>query len=163
MAETDKAKTEPPVTLGVLLLFAVMGRILFQSLFGFTGIEPVIPIAVLAGLFYGGRWGAIVGAGGYALSNIFLGQFGGVGSAMLFSAFAGAVAGYFGRGAEKEDYLGRVLLATLVFELIFQFWGADFIFPSAAITWSLPWILTHVIGNIVFAVLLSIWYFRTNR
>lgn len=160
MAKTKKTENEPPVALGVLLLLAVIGRILFGNVPGFLGIEPVIPLAVLAGLFYGGRFGAIVGAGGYALSNIFLGQFGGIGFAMIYSGLAGGIAGYLGRYASRENYLGIVILATIVYEITYRLWNADFVYPSAAITESFPMILTHIAGNLVFTFGLGIWFFR---
>ncbi|MFH0955411.1 MAG: hypothetical protein V1777_04880 [Candidatus Micrarchaeota archaeon] len=160
MAETKTAVQESIVTFGALFLLAVAGRVLFGNLTNITGIEPVIPLAVLAGLFYGGRYGFAVGAGGYALGNIFLGQFGGIGFAMVYSALAGGIAGYLGRYANREKYLGTVIVATIVYEIIYRLWNADFVYPSAAITESFPMILTHIAGNLVFTFGLGIWFFR---
>jgi uncharacterized membrane protein len=155
MADAPKA-TEPPVSLGTLLLIAVAGRLLFNSmLVGIPSVEPVIPTAILAGILYGSGAGALVGFLGYFLSNLFLGS---IGEWTVWQGLVGIIAGYVGTKSDRENYITNVVLVTVLFEIIINFYGAGYQIETAYFFSSVVFSITHIATNVVFASLFrSFW------
>src|SRR3989344_9455213 len=61
-----KKKTINELEVVSLLIIAILGRILLEPL---PSVEPIIPIAVFAGLAYGGNAGILIGLLAYPISN----------------------------------------------------------------------------------------------
>jgi len=157
----EEPKTETPVGLGTLLLIAVGGRLLFNSLLvALPSIEPVIPSAVLAGMLQGAASGAVVGFAGYFLSNLFLFS---IGEWTIWQGFAGLIAGYIGSKTTRENFVTNTILATVIFELIINFYGAGYTVDSAYFFGSLGFSITHIASNAVFAVLFKIIWLKDTE
>ncbi len=155
---------KPPVGIETLFLAAIALRILLKSApyFDIPSIEPVIPLAVLAGMYYGTNQGALVGIGGYVFSNfvIDLGRGFGFGIWSLAQGLGGAIAGYLGARATRDTYIQTVILATIAFELLINFWGAGWNISFGYFGASLPYSIVHIIGNVVFAMIFAAFYFK---
>src|SRR3989338_2469319 len=158
MAEKPKKKKKkkPPVSLGTLLLVAIGGRLLFNSFaLQIASVEPVLPTAILPGIYFGAGPAILVGIMGYALSNLFLGSLGGW---TIWQGLSGAIAGYIGATSNRDNYIMNVIIATVIFEVIMNFTGARYTVDSAYFFGSLGYSITHVVANIFFAVLFkSLW------
>ncbi len=143
-----------------LLTTAVLGRVALQNV---PSVEPILPLAVLAGLLFGAKEGFVFGASAYVASNFFV--WGLQGPWTIFQALGGGLAGLFGglhRGFGRPS--GKALLAltvfsTLVFEVIMNVSGGLLglgLFtgllglPMYFLT-SLPFSLVHLVTNLGFA------------
>ncbi|PIN85329.1 MAG: hypothetical protein COV47_02740 [Candidatus Diapherotrites archaeon CG11_big_fil_rev_8_21_14_0_20_37_9] len=130
----------------VLLLLAIMGRIALEP---FASVEPIIPIAVYAGLAYGSSAGILIGLLAYPASNFFL-RGGPFGLWTILQGAAGATAGGLAGNNNKlttENLLLYTFLGTLIFELFLNIGSGGFLI------W--PYSITHIVTNLIFAVLIS--------
>ncbi len=164
---TEKRKSEMRQLTLFLTLFAgaVAGRVALQYV---PSVEPIIPIAILAGLLFGPKEGFSLGAGAYVASNFFV--WGLQGPWTLFQALGvglpAAVAGLWGqtKTPSKNDLLLFSLGATVFFEVLMNVSGALMMggllgfglltLPLYFLT-SLPFSLVHIGSNAVFAKALS--------
>ena len=163
MAEETKKENslEPPVSFGMLLLLAVGGRLLFNSLFvQFPSVEPVIPTAILAGIYYGPGIGIVIGVLGYAFSNLFIAS---LGEWTIWQSVGGLIAGYMGVHSNRENYLMNVVIATVIFEIIINFYGAGYTIDSGYFFGSIAFSITHIVANVIFAVLFRTWYLKEEQ
>ena len=154
--KTEGPKIEPAVSLGALLLIAVGGRLLFNSLFlQVPSVEPVLPTALLAGMLYGSGAGALVGVIGYFLSNLFLGS---IGEWTIWQGFAGLIAGYIGANTNRDNYITNTIIVTILFEVIMNVYGAGYTIDSAYFFSLITFSITHIATNIFFAAIFkTLW------
>jgi energy-coupling factor transport system substrate-specific component len=150
---------------------AVAGRVALQFV---PSVEPIIPLAILAGLVFGPKEGFALGSGAYVASNFFV--WGLQGPWTLFQAVGagvpGAIAGLVGKAkhAHPNDLVLFSVLGTVFFEVVMNVTGALMMgglfglglltIPLYFLT-SAPFSLVHVASNIAFAAglrpLLSKW------
>lgn len=151
-AQKSSARESPFIT---LLIAAIIGRIALDFL---PSIEPVIPLAVFAGLVGTAYEGAAVGILGYAISNVFLAG-GMTGMWTVWQALGGGLAGYaagiFGSGKTPTatHLVALTFAGTVLFEIIANLGGALGFNINYFIS-SLPFSVAHITGNIVIALLL---------
>ncbi|MFH1255661.1 MAG: hypothetical protein V1494_00035 [Candidatus Diapherotrites archaeon] len=162
--EGIKVKREAKELTAFLLLFggAVAGRVALQYV---PSVEPIIPLAVLAGFLFGAKEGFALGSGAYVASNFFI--WGLQGPWTIFQALgagiAGALGGFRGKTGKpgKMDLIVFSVIGTIVFEFLMNASGPImgigvlgafglFSIPLYFLT-SLPFTLTHIISNIGFA------------
>jgi hypothetical protein len=149
-----------------LLAAAVAGRVAMQWI---PSVEPIIPFAVIAGLLFGMREGAMLGSMAYVISNFFV--WGIQGPWTIFQALgagiAGGIAGFYGKAKQPRarDIIILSVLGTVIFEVIMNISGAFmgigllgafsiFMLPIYFAT-SLPFSAAHILTNIGFARLMS--------
>ncbi|MDO8428735.1 MAG: hypothetical protein Q7S92_05980 [Candidatus Diapherotrites archaeon] len=123
-----------------LLVLAIIGRAVLK-LFPLPSVEPIIPLAVLAGITLGMDAGIIVGAGGFFLSNFLVP--GGQGFWTIWQAMGAGLAGLLpaitGQTKKIEEisseyYLGMTLAGIFLFEILINIQYGDFlVFPFSAI------------------------------
>jgi hypothetical protein len=151
-----------PVSFEVLVLLAIAARIVLKSVpfLNIPSLEPIIPLAVLAGYFFGTGQGAILGVFGYVFSNFFIELKYGFGLWNMPQALGGAFAGYLGSRTTPSNYIFTVVWATIAYEFIINFWSANFTLDFGYFGASLPFGLVHVVGNIFFAWVLATFYLK---
>jgi len=148
-----------------LFVGAVAGRVALQFV---PSVEPIIPLAILAGLIFGPKEGFALGSGAYVASNFFV--WGLQGPWTLFQAIGAglpaAIAGIWGKTKTpgKNDLVLFSVLGTVFFELTMNFSGALMMggligfglltLPLYFLT-SLPFSLMHIGSNAVFGKMLS--------
>ena len=149
-----------------LLSAAVAGRVAMQWI---PSVEPIIPFAVIAGLLFGMREGAMLGGMAYVISNFFI--WGLQGPWTIFQALgagiAGGIAGIYGKAKKPgaTDLILLSLLGTVIFEVIMNVSGAfmgigllgafSIIMLPLYFAMSLPFTAAHIFTNIAFARLMS--------
>lgn len=162
-----KQKTElRQLTLFVgLLTAATLGRVALQYV---PSVEPIIPLAIVAGFWLGAKEGFSVGAGAYVASNFLV--WGLQGPWTLFQAVGaavpGALAGIFGKTTKPspKNLVLFSILGTVFFEIVMNISGAVmgigvlgplglFSIPLYFLT-SLPFSLIHIFSNAGFAIAL---------
>ena len=140
----------------LLLALAIIARPLIKWLLpGLASVEPIIPLAIIAGILYGAQKGAIVGAAGYIGSNILLMS---IGSWTIPQAIGGMIAGILPALFAKKKHSGTDLvlyavLATVIFEILINIWGGGF--EISYFIESISFGMVHIVSNAFFAVLLS--------
>ncbi len=140
----------------ILLGLAVLGRVLLKvtPLVNIPSVEPIIPIAVFAGLAYGTEAGIIVGLLAYPISNIFLpSEF--FGMWILWQAVGGAVAGGLAGLARKATFnnlLWYTVLGTVLFELAVN------LPDQLLLVW--PFSFIHIASNFFFASLIGMFVLK---
>lgn len=140
----------------ILLALAILGRVLLKvtPLTNIPSVEPIIPIAVFAGLAYGTQAGILVGLLAYPLSNFLLpGEF--FGLWIIWQAVGGAVAGGLAGLANKATFnnmLWFTALGTILFELAANIPNQDI--------WSWGFSDVHVISNFIFAALIGLFVLK---
>lgn len=148
-----------------LISAGVLGRIALQYV---PSVEPIIPLAIIAGLLLGVKEGAIAGSTAYIISNFFV--WGLHGPWTIFQALGAAVPGAFGgifkhfKKASSRDLIILSVLGTVFYEIVMNisgmFMGIGFLGPSLFaiplyFAASLPFSLVHIGSNAVFAKLFS--------
>ena len=141
-----KKKTINELEVVSLLIIAILGRILLEPL---PSVEPIIPIAVFAGLAYGGNAGILIGLLAYPISNFFMlgGPFG---LWSVLQATGGAISGGLA-GAKKlsvNNLLYYSFIGTIIFELLLN------VGDGAFLVW--PYSVTHIVSNLVIALIISL-------
>ncbi len=148
-----KRKTITESDVLILLALAVLGRVLLKvtPLVNIPSVEPIIPIAVFAGLAYGVEAGIIVGLLAYPISNFFLpGEF--FGLWIIWQAVGGAVAGGVAGLAKKATFnnmLWYTAIGTILFQLAVNL-------PSNEI-WFWGFSDVHLFSNLLFAALIGLF------
>ncbi len=140
----------------ILLALAVLGRVLLKvtPLVNIPSVEPIIPIAVFAGLAYGTEAGILVGLLAYPLSNLLLPE-AVFGLWIFWQAVGGAVAGGLAGLAKKATFNNLVwytVLGTLLFELAVNL-------PDQQLL-VFPFSFVHIISNFAFAALIGIFVLK---
>ncbi len=146
---------EEVLVMVVLMIGGVIGRSLLQWA---PSVEPITFFAILAGMLFGSKKGAITGASSWFLSNFFM--FGGQGPWSLIHILAGAFAGFLG-GVIKDRRgkfitVAAMISATLFFETAMNvssgfFFGFGILVSFAS---ALPFIGIHLVSNATFGLLL---------
>lgn len=149
-----------------LFAVATLGRVALQWV---PSVEPIIPLAILAGFLFGSKEGFSLGAGAYVASNFFV--WGMQGPWTLFQAIGagipGAIAGMVGKTKKptERDLIIFSVLGTVFFEIVMNISGPIMgigllgalgllSIPLYFVT-SLPFSLVHISSNAVFAKLFS--------
>ncbi|VVC00684.1 Uncharacterised protein [uncultured archaeon] len=144
-----KSITESEVL--IILLLAICGRVLLKvtPLVNIPSVEPIIPLAVFAGMAYGAGPGTLVGLLAYPISNMLIPE---VQFDMwsFWQAAGGAVAGGIAGFAKKIDMntlLWYTFIGTLLFEVCVNF-------PDQLIlVW--PFSFYHIFSNLFFALVIG--------
>jgi len=142
----QKKKTISEIDIFTLIIIAVLGRVILEP---FPSIEPIIPLAVYAGLAHGVDAGILVGLISYPLSNVFMeGGFAGMWTLLqaVGGAVAGGLAGYVNK-ATKGDLLKFSVIGTVLFEFAVN------LPDGALIVW--PFSFVHIVSNAFIALLLG--------
>ncbi|HLC92935.1 MAG TPA: hypothetical protein VJH23_04450 [archaeon] len=143
-----KKKSVGEIGILTLILIAVVVRLATNYAYIYS-VEPIIPIAVYAGLAYGSEAGILVGLVSYPLSNLFL-IGGAFGLWSFLQGIGGAIAGWLAGTAKKVTKSGLVtytIIGTLIFEVIMNFPNQELL------VW--PFSITHIVSNIVFAIIIG--------
>ncbi len=132
-----------------IVFAAVIIRVALKQSDAFISIEPIIPLAVYAGLKYGADAGILVGLFSYPLSNLFLigGTFG---LWSFLQGLGGGISGWLGgnaRAMTKAALFQYSILGTLAFELIVNFPDQQLL------VW--PFSIVHIASNAVIALLIG--------
>lgn len=143
-----------------LLSIAVAGRVALQFV---PSVEPIIPLAILAGLLFGPKEGFALGGSAYIISNFFV--WGLQGPWTIFQALGAGIAGGFGgivgktKAPNSKDLIALSIIGTIFFEILMNisgsFMGIGLFLgvlglPLYFLT-SLPFTAVHIISNIGFA------------
>lgn len=143
-----------------LLALAVSGRVALQFV---PSVEPIIPIAIAAGLVLGPREGFALGGSAFIISNFFV--WGLQGPWTIFQALGaavpGAAAGFLGKikTPNSKDLMVLSILGTVFFEIAMNvsgglmgigLLGGLFALPLYFLA-SLPFSAVHIVSNIAFA------------
>ena len=131
-----------------LILIAVVVRIATNYAQVYS-VEPIIPLAVYAGLAYGTDAGVLVGLVSYPISNIFL-IGGAFGLWSFLQGIGGAISGWLAGNVKKITKSGLVVysfVGTLIFEVLVNFPDNELL------VW--PFSVTHIVSNIIFAIILG--------
>ncbi len=154
-----------------LLAAAVGGRVALQMV---PSVEPIIPLAILAGLLFGMREGAMLGGSAYIISNFMV--WGLQGPWTIFQALGGAAAGIIGgifgkiKKPKTRDLVLLSIAGTVLYEVVVNIGGfftglgllgiGLFALPLYMLA-SLPFSALHAGTNAVFAKLaapmLKLW------
>jgi len=148
-----------------LLSIAILGRISLQFV---PSVEPIIPLAIIASLLFGLKEGFIFGSTAYIITNFFV--WGNQGIWTVFQALGAGIAGSLGFFLKRKKELKAkhliffTIIGTIIFEIIMNVFGSIFgigLIPSNIISGilfipfyfitSLPFSLTHIFSNILFA------------
>jgi hypothetical protein len=156
-SQTKKAKNQKPsikrkklreLNFIIIIAIAIVWRIALEPL---PSVEPIIPLAVFVGLVYGSESGIILGLLSYPLSNIFM-EGGLFGFWTIIQSISGAISGGITSLATEisaNSLIYYTFIGTLIFEILIN------IPDGALIIW--PYSIIHIISNIVFAMILSIF------
>jgi energy-coupling factor transport system substrate-specific component len=164
-------RSHPPAKVlslvAALAALAVVGRIAFAPI---PNVKPTTDIALFAGFALGPVPGFAVGAVAALASNVFFGQGPWTPWQMLAWGLAGVLGGVlawaFGRGLGRWALALACAVAGVVFGLIMDGYqwlqgaeldAAHYLAVSAT---SLPYNLAHVVGNVVFCLVLGPTFVR---
>lgn len=143
-----------------LLSLAVIGRIALQHV---PSIEPIIPLAIIAGILFGLKEGFIFGSTAYIISNFFV--WGMQGPWTVFQALGAGIAGSLGFFLKDKKVIKPIdlilfsVIGTIIFEIIMNISGSilgigfftGFLAIPLYFLTSLPFGIAHVAGNVFFA------------
>jgi energy-coupling factor transport system substrate-specific component len=154
---------------GAMAALAVVGRVAFAAL---PNVKPTTDIVLFAGYALGGAPGFVVGATAALTSNVFFGQ--GPWTVWQMVAWGGVGIGGAGlarltRGREPNRWVlaAACAVAGLAFGAFMDLYQASFLSTTslggyaAVSATSLPYNLTHAIGNLVFSLLLGPTFIRS--
>ena len=147
--------------IAVMTALSVIGRVVFMEIPAF---KPITALIVITGISFGMEAGFITGSLSALISNIFFGQ----GTWTPFQMIAWGLIGFLSGilcGKKKIKIVPIILLGTLAgagFSLIMDLWTAisydKTIIPARYIAFvgtSLPFMITYIVSNIVFLLLLA--------
>ncbi len=160
--EESKISSKEVALIGVLAAITAASRIPFAAL---PNIKPCTFLIIVVGLVFGSLAGAMVGSLTAAVSNMFFGQGPWTPWEMMAWAMVGLVAGYVGKrypeaGVKEIILLGVILgmayntLMDLSSWIVFYRCDPDLLIPTMIA--GLPFGLLHIIGNVVFAIVLAV-------
>lgn len=111
-----------------LIALGVVLDIVFKQLPAFTAVQPILPVAVLAGILYGARKGIAVGVFSSIFSSTLFFSASYFSGALLFVQFiSAAIAGALGgavsqsRRPSTSEFVGLTVIAVIVFEAVNNF------------------------------------------
>jgi len=147
-----------------MLAGAAGGRVLLQYV---PSVEPIIPLAILAGMLFGMREGFALGGSAYIISNFFI--WGLQGPWTIFQALGGAMAGAMGgalgkiKSPKPRDLIFMSIAGTVLFEVIMNLsgpiMGIGLFIGALSIPLyflsSAPFSIIHIATNAGFAALLK--------
>jgi energy-coupling factor transport system substrate-specific component len=159
--EESKISSKEVALIGVLAAITAASRIPFAAL---PNIKPCTFLIIVVGLVFGSLAGAMVGSMTAAVSNMFFGQGPWTPWEMMAWAMVGLVAGYVGKrypeaGVKEIILLGIILGMAYNVLMDFSSWivfyrcDPDLLIPTMIA--GLPFGLLHIIGNVVFAIILG--------
>ncbi|MBI2578894.1 MAG: hypothetical protein HYW26_04230 [Candidatus Aenigmarchaeota archaeon] len=141
----------------ILTGIGVLGRAAFQFI---PSVEPLTPLAILVGFFFGPVAGAVSGASGFYASNFLV--WGGQGPWTLFQAagagaagFVGGIFGFFSRSrtsAVIATFLGIAAYEIIVTASLGFLMSFSIAFTALYMLTSLPFSLVHIISSVGFVI-----------
>lgn len=160
--EESNLTSKEVALIGILAAIVAASRIPFAAL---PNIKPCTFLIICVGLVYGPRAGAMVGCLTALISNFFFGQGPWTAWEMLGWGMVGTVSGYVGLkypnfGIKEIVLLGIVLGVAYNLLLDFSSWitfykaQPDLLIPTFIA--GIPFGILHIIGNVVFALALSV-------
>ncbi|MDO8647511.1 MAG: hypothetical protein Q7R70_03785 [Candidatus Diapherotrites archaeon] len=143
---------------------AVVLDVIFKQFPFLASIQPILPIAVLAGILYGGLRGSAVGVISAFFSTLFIGSLNFSGNLFFLQAAAGIIAGSLGglagksRNPSVSEFVSLCVVAAIAFEALNNFLNGTsfsrlsgyYYLEGTALASAL-----HIIAAIVIALLLS--------
>lgn len=159
--EKKESSTRLMVILAVLIALSSVSRVLFAAIPGF---KPVSAIVILAAIYFRAEAGFLVGTLTALISNIYFGQGPWTPFQMFSWGIIGLIAGlpYIRQALLKNKFLLIMygVFAGVIYSLLMDIWtvlSIDGIFNLkryvAAVTLSLPFMITYAVANIVFLLL----------
>lgn len=159
--ENDKQAVELLLMVAVMVALAVVGRILFQPLPSF---KPVAAVVAVTGMYLGARAGFITGALAAVISNFYFGQ----GAWTPFQMFAwgmvGLLAGLLAKPL-RRSVVAQILFGAAsgaLFSLLMDVYSVLWFDNAwhlarylAFVSTSLPVIVTYMVSNVVFLLVLT--------
>lgn len=153
----QESLTQSITKLALLTSIGVLGRVALQ---GIPSVEPLIPLSIAIGYFYGAKYGVSSGVSGFFASNFLV--WGGQGPWTIFqcigtglAALTGAIFGKIKHS--RSMFLLATLIGTILFELSVNTWWLItfglFSIPLTLIT-SLPFSLVHIVSSLGFSMIL---------
>lgn len=145
--EKPRKKLVSEYDLLIILAIAILGRVLLKitPLVNIPSVEPIIPLAVFAGMTYGLGAGALIGLLAYPISNMLIPE---VQFDMwsFWQAAGGAIAGALAGYAKKID-MNTLLYFTFVGTVLYEV--CVNIPDQMILAW--PFSFYHIVSNLFFA------------
>lgn len=153
--QRQASRLRSALALSVLTGAGVAGRAAFQTV---PSVEPLLPLAILVGVYGGARRGIVVGAAGFVASNFVV--WGGQGPWTAFQVSGAALAALIGAGigriserpvARAGALVGGVLAYEAVINLGSLVWlvgGLAAAVPYLAA--AIPFAVIHLLGTLAF-------------
>ncbi|PIU21670.1 MAG: hypothetical protein COT15_01030 [Candidatus Diapherotrites archaeon CG08_land_8_20_14_0_20_34_12] len=133
-----------------VLAIAVIARLALKTIDFIPSVEPIIPLAVIAGLTISAEAGFTVGAAGFILSNLVLDAGFGYWTILqaLGAGLAGALPAFIKTKKKNSDaVVGFAIVGTVIYEFFVNMPdGMIFVMPFSAI---------HVVSSIVLGFLFA--------
>lgn len=156
----QKNLTDIALKLSILTSIGILGRSAFQWL---PSVEPIVPLAIAIGFFFGYKYALPAGMGAFYLSNFFV--WGWQGPWTLFQVAgtgAAALAGHaLGRLSQsKYSFFSAAVIGTVFYEILadlswlwlFGFFGITSL--QLAFVGSLPFSAIHIASSFGFAMVI---------
>jgi uncharacterized membrane protein len=146
-------------------IFTLIFRLL-SPFFGLWNISPLMATELAGSKAYGPWAGGLYGFFSILLIDMIMGK---VGQWTFITAvtygFVGVWAAYFlsNKKANAYNFVVASIIGTLFFDLITGVFMAPLLFGQpwvSAIVGQIPFTLRHLAGNILFAMVLSPWFYR---
>lgn len=138
-----------------LLAMAVIGRLALKTIDFIPSVEPIVPLAVIAGLTISAEAGFTIGAAGFFLSNIVLDQ--GIGYWTILQALGAGLAGVIPayiktKKISSDAVVGYSIVGTIIYEFFVNMPdGMVFVMPFSAIH-----VVSSMVLGLLFASMLSV-------
>jgi hypothetical protein len=144
--------------LSILTGIGILGRAALQ---GIPSVEPIIPLAIAIGFFYGHKYSMTSGMSAFYLSNFVV--WGGQGPWTIFqvagTGLAAATGSFFGKiSKSKYSFISAAIIGTIFYEIAVNLgWGfmmsALFSFELMFLL-ALPFTIIHIASSIGFCLML---------
>ena len=145
-----------------LLAMAVIGRLALKTIDFIPSVEPIVPLAVIAGLTISAEAGFTIGAAGFFLSNIVLDQ--GIGYWTILQALGAGLAGVIPayiktKKISSDAVVGYSIVGTIIYEFFVNMPdGMIFVMPFSAIH-----VVSSMVLGLLFASMLSVKKSNTSE
>lgn len=161
--ERRKPQTREIVVLAIMIALTIVSRMLFMVTPNF---KPMTVLVILCGMVFQKESGFLCGSLGALLSNFFFGQ----GPWTPFQMLSWGCIGYMAGVLNTKQYLQKHRLALYIyavvsgifFSMFMDIWAVmslDYTFSMerylASVVTSLPMMITYVVSNVIFMVLLK--------
>lgn len=156
MGEEKGKENGSELAFGTLVLLAVLA-ILIANWLGFQYSGIVIPFVLLVAVWYGESYGFLAGTVSVLFAGLLLFSWD---SKIWLNALIIGLLAWLGKGGNENNFLVRVLLASVAFEIVYQLNNTNFLFSTEYYANQWPFILLHLAVNAVIALLLVFVYLQ---